>query len=64
MNSQPINDDETRLDFNAKGKYVYAKNDSFNIQKKKAEINDYAILKEKTDKIEIDVHWSELFKNL
>lgn len=62
VKSQPVNWDETKLDFTAKARYVYAENENFDVEKERAEVKGYAILKE--DKMILHVPWSEIFKNM
>ena len=64
VKSKPINDQETKIDFNARAKYVYAKSDSFDIKKKKADMNGHSVLNSKTDKLSIRIPWAEIFKNM
>jgi hypothetical protein len=62
VKSQPVNEGETKLDFTAKARYVYAENATFDVKKERAEVKGYAILKE--DKMILHVPWSEIFKNM
>lgn len=64
VKSKPINDEETKIDFTAKAKHVYAKNDHFNIKKERAQVSGYSVLNSKTEKLSIHVPWAEILKNI
>lgn len=64
VKSKPINEQETKIDFLVKAKHVYAKSDSFNIKKKKAEIRGYSILDSNVEKLSIYIPWAEILKNM
>ncbi len=64
VKSKPLNEHETKIDFTAKAKYVYAKNGSFDIKKEKAQVSGYSILNSKTGKLSMHIPWAELLKNM
>ncbi|MEM2759496.1 MAG: hypothetical protein QXU32_04800 [Nitrososphaerales archaeon] len=64
LKSKPTSDHETEIDFNVKAKHVYAENDTFNVKKKRAEVNGYSVLDSRTEKLAVRIPWSELLKNV
>jgi len=62
--SKPLNEHETKIDFKAKAKHVYAKGDYIDVKKKRAEVSGYSILNSNTQKLFIHIPWAEILKNM
>lgn len=64
VKSKPTSEHETHIDFKIKAKHVYAKSDSFDIKKRRAEASGYSMLNSNTEKLSIHIPWAEILKNM